>query len=76
MNINDAKKFINELYLKNLMYHFEDDAEDCLDGDVDKIEINKIQKKVNDIYNANLDWGKFECPIGYCLHIMKSGGNA
>ena len=48
MNIDEAKKFINELYLKNLMYHFEDDAEDCLDGDVDKIEINKIQKKVND----------------------------
>mgnify|MGYP001315688348 CR=1 FL=1 len=72
MNINEAKKFFDDLYSRDLMYHLEDDAEDCLEGKVSKDEARKIQSQVDAIYNADLDWGEFECPIGYCLHVMNA----
>tara|TARA_R100000005_G_C4819978_1_gene101866 strand:+ start:199 stop:417 length:219 start_codon:yes stop_codon:yes gene_type:complete len=71
MDINRAKSFLDNLHKENLMYHLEDDAEDCLGGLIPNDKIKLIQQKVNNIYNANLDWGKFKCPIGYSLHIMK-----
>ena len=57
---------------RKLIYHFDEDAEDCLKGVVSKTEAKKIQSQVDAIYNADLDWGEFECPIGYCLHVMNA----
>ncbi len=69
MTIEEAKKIIDDLNKRKLIYHFDEDAEDCLRDKVSKTEAKKIQSQVNQIYQANLDWEKFKCPIGYCLHI-------
>ena len=41
MDINRAKSFLDNLHKENLMYHLEDDAEDCLGGLIpnDKIKL-------------------------------------
>jgi len=70
MTIDEAKSIIDDLSKRKLIYHFDEDAEDCLRGKVSEIEARKIQSQVDAIYNAKLNWGKFECPIGYCLHVM------
>lgn len=71
MTIDKAKEIIDDLNKRQLIYHFDEEAEDCLRGKVSKTEAKKIQRKINAIYNANLNWGKFQCPIGYCLHVME-----
>tara|TARA_R100001440_G_scaffold35_2_gene79 strand:+ start:154 stop:375 length:222 start_codon:yes stop_codon:yes gene_type:complete len=70
MTIDEAKAIINYLSKRKLIYHFDEDAEDCLKGVVSETEAKKIQSQVDAIYNADLNWGKFQCPIGYCLHVM------
>ena len=69
-----AKKFIRELYEQKLTFHFDDCAVDCL-YKTNKITTLKkakaIQKTVDEIYEANFDWGKHGCPIGYALYLEK-----
>ena len=73
MTIIEAKSFINELYKKGLMFHFDDGATDCLyhNGVCTLNEARKIDKKLDQIYEANFDWGKYGCPIGYSLSLEK-----
>ena len=73
MTITEAKNFIKSLHKDDLMYHLDDDAVDCL-YESNKVTTLKrakaIQKAVDEIYEAQLDWGLYDCPIGYCLHLM------
>ena len=73
MNIKEAKKFLKKLKNENLMYHLDDAAEDCLKYATTAKKAKEIQKTVNKIHESELDWGKYSCPIGYCLHIMNLG---
>ena len=77
MNLKKAKGFLRKLKDEDLMYHLDDDAIDCLHESNNLITLKKakaIQKTVDEIYEADLDWGKYDCPIGYCLHIMNFEG--
>ena len=77
MDITEAKNFIKSLHNDNLIYCLDgDDAIDCLYESNKLTTLKKaeeIQITVDKIYEAELDWGKYECPMGYCLHIMKGG---
>jgi len=73
MNIKEAKKFLKKLKNEDLMYHLDENAVDCLKYSTTSKKAEEIQKTVNEIYKVNLDWGKYNCPIGYCLHIMDLG---
>jgi len=72
MSINEAKLFIVQLHADGLLYHFEDRASDCLDGKTDHGRICRIQRIIDDMYIADLDWGRFECPIGYALMLINT----
>ena len=70
MTITEAKEFLRTLWNDDLMYHLDDDAEDCLRNATTPQKAKAIQKTVDEIYEAELDWGVYDCPIGYCLHLM------
>lgn len=73
MDIKQAKAFIEYLHKNDLMFHFDDCAVECLyrNGACSLGDAIAIQVEVDEIYAADLDWGEFECPIGYALHLMK-----
>ena len=70
MTITEAKEFLRTLWNDDLMYHLDDDAEDCLRNATTPQKAKAIQKTVDEIYEAQLDWGVYDCPMGYCLHLM------
>lgn len=72
MNLQQAKKYIEYLHQSELMFHFEDGAVDCLYGNgvCTLAQARAIDERIDAIYEAGLDWGEFECPIGYALHLM------
>ena len=71
MNLQEAKSFLTKLENDGLMYHLDDDAVDCLNQVTTQERAEQIQKTVNEIYSASLDWGEYECPIGYCIYLTK-----
>lgn len=73
MTLESAKKYIRSLHENELMFHFDDGAIDCLydNGVCSLSEAAAIQKNIDSIYQADLDWSQFECPIGYALHLME-----
>ena len=70
MNLQEAKEFLKTLWNDGLMYHLDDDAEDCLRNTTTSQKAKAIQKTVDQIYEAELDWGVYDCPIGYCLQLI------
>jgi len=73
ITLEDAKRYIRALYEAGLMFHFDDGAVDCLyrNGACSLDEANRIDVNIDAIYGENFDWGEFECPIGYALHLME-----
>ena len=71
MNLAKAKNFIKELYKNNLMFHFDDGAfESLYKNDLVTLEkANEIDSTLDDIYEADLDWGEHKCPIGYAIYL-------
>jgi len=67
-----AKLFIKRLQANKLIFHFDDGAVECLYGNgvVTREQADTIDRRVDEIYALELDWGEFGCPIGYCLHVM------
>ena len=73
MNLSKAKNFIEKLHKNNLMFHFDDGAVDCLykNNKVTLEEAKEIDSTLDEIFNANLDWGNYECPFGYAIYLEK-----
>jgi hypothetical protein len=69
--IEQAKKFLNELYVNGELYHPEDDAKDCLNGITDD-EAAKCNELMNEIYslpgNENIKKLSFD-PCEYCVEL-------
>lgn len=72
VTLNEAKAFINQLQDDGLLYHFEDTAKDCLEDKTSYGRICRIQRAMDEIYCADLDWGEHECPIGYAINLIKA----
>ena len=73
MNLQEAKEFLTTLRNDGLMYDLEDEVTDCLyySNKLTTLKNAKaIHKKVDEIYDSPINWGKYGCPIGYCLHLM------
>ena len=68
-NIKEAKAFINELYLKGKIYHFDDDPLDC---GLPACEVPQIEARVNEMFNLNLNWKEHEDIFGYALHLINT----
>lgn len=71
-NLAEAKAFIEALHAEGLMWHFDDDPVDCLH------ETSPLVRREHAVLLGiqrdrlyDFEWGEFECPIGYALHIMK-----
>ena len=82
MNLQEAKDFLEKLENEGLMYHLDDDAVDCLSScpvaygltpATTPERAEQIQKTINEIYSAELNWGEYECPIGYSIHLTNTG---
>jgi len=73
MTFETAKAYIRYLDSNGLMYHFDDGAFDCLyrNNVCSLAEALDIQEVIDQIYEADFDWGEYECPIGYALHLME-----
>ena len=78
MDISQAKKYIDDLQKRDLLFHFDDGAIDCLyRNDLCDLESAiEIDKTIDKIYSSDLDWGKYDCPIGYVLHLFKTRENS
>ena len=46
MTIDEAKAIIDDLSKRKLIYHFDEDAEDCLQGVVSETEAKKFRAKL------------------------------
>ncbi len=73
-NINQAKSYINALVQHGKDFHFDDDPREVIDygtGErafTDK-EAEAVSKRVGELYQ--MQWGEYECPIGYLLHLRE-----
>jgi len=72
MNIKSAKLFLNLLHQKGQLYHLDDNAHECIGHLASPKRCDDINEIVEHIFNSNLDWGKFECPHGYCIALINS----
>lgn len=69
MTLQDAQFYIINLHQKDWLYHLDDDAVDCLRDVATIKQAQTIQKNVDLIIDADLDWGMFGCPIGFCVAL-------
>ena len=69
MKLIDAQKYLINLHRNDCLYHLDDDAVECLQGVVTVEQAKKINSMVNKICSAGLDWGIFDCPIGFCVAL-------
>jgi hypothetical protein len=75
--IDAAKAWIDSLIAADMMFHFEDSPDDIIQGlsgerlfsDADA---DIVSERVGELYA--LDWGTFDCPIGYALDQMEKAG--
>lgn len=70
MNIDAAKLFLRTLHLREILFHLDDCAHECIGHTVSAKECDVINDFVDAMFNANLDWGRYECPHGYCIALM------
>jgi hypothetical protein len=74
--IEQAKRWIEALHAADLMFHFEDSPDDIgnlIDGAAwqrtfSDVQAATIARQRDRLYR--FDWGSFDCPIGYALHLI------
>jgi len=65
-----AMAFIEALDANGLLFHFEDDVRDCLWGvELTDEDLDILSSQRDALYADDFEWGEFECPIGYALHV-------
>jgi len=69
MNLLDAQSYLINLHKNDCLYHLDDDPIECLGKVVTVTQANEIKATIEQIYAANLDWGLFDCPIGFCVSL-------
>lgn len=70
MDLAQAQRFLIELYLRDLSYHPDDNACDCIGHLVSDEECAEIQKKMDFILVQNWDWGLFDDVYGFELALI------
>ena len=69
-----ARSWIDELITQDKMFHFDDDPKTVIDVKTSERtfsdeEADSLSQRVSELYN--FEWEKYECPIGYALHVME-----
>tara|TARA_B100000131_G_C17599722_1_gene402939 strand:+ start:130 stop:360 length:231 start_codon:yes stop_codon:yes gene_type:complete len=49
-NRSEAKQFIKNLVLNDLEFHFDDDIKDIFKNQLSEIEIEDLEKRINEIF--------------------------
>ena len=70
-DLRKAKSFIKDLHKKGWGFHFDDGAVESLykNGICSYAKARRIDSNLDQIYEADLDWGKHGCPIGYLIYL-------
>ena len=73
-NIEQAKAYIERLVAEGKDFHFDDDPHEVIDyGTRQRVfsdkEADDVSQRLDEM--ATLDWGNYECPIGYVLHLQE-----
>ena len=69
MGLLDAQLYLIHLHKNDCLYHLDDDPVDCLREVVTVKQAKEIGATIDQIYAANLGWGLFDCPIGFCVSL-------
>lgn len=69
-NLEQAQSFIDQLAAKNHLYHFDDNPIEALKGVVSSEIASMYGARIQEVYGLNLNWGEYECPIGYALESL------
>ena len=76
-SFEDAKIFIDNLQNNDVLFHFDDDPYDIIAVDGERTfsdeEAKLIDLRVPELFAQ--EWGEFECPHGYALHLMRDDDN-
>ena len=67
-NLEEAKAFIDELKRCGKIFHFDDSPYDV--GCFDQNEAHHVNSRVIEMFKLNLDWGEYEDPYGYAMHVL------
>jgi hypothetical protein len=73
-NIDQAKRWVENLVDAGKDFHFDDDPHGVIDyGTRARVftddEAASVCKRLDEM--AGFDWGEYECPIGYVLHLQQ-----
>lgn len=61
-------KFIDELAARGLLYHFEDEAADCLRAhNLTNEQLEAIQHNANQLFDIDWKGSGYDCPFDYLL---------
>ena len=66
-----AERFIETLHATDHLFHFDDDTRDLIDINGESL-FDTLQAELAHLRRCELyafDWGRYECPIGYALHV-------
>lgn len=70
--IEQGKAWIEALHAADCLFHFEDSPADIIDEKDEPLfspeQAALIGNQVDALYA--LEWGEWECPIGYALHVL------
>jgi len=74
-SIENAQAYIEALVAAGKDFHFDDDPHEVIDhGTGERVftdeEAEAVCHRLDEM--ADLDWGEYECPIGYCLHLQEA----
>jgi hypothetical protein len=65
---SEAMKYIDTLAADDLLYHFEDDASDCLSAhNLTESQIEAIEHNVRQLLSVDWAGSGFECPFDYVI---------
>lgn len=67
-SFEDAAKYIDALAAANLIYHFEDDAADCLSAhNLTDEQIEAITYNVAQLFDIDWKASNYSCPFDYVI---------
>ena len=67
-SFEDAAKYIDALAAADLLYHFEDDAADCLSAhNLSDEQIEAITHNVTQLFSIDWESAGYDCPFDYMI---------
>ena len=71
-SVEQGVYFLNALINAGMLLHLEDDPATLIFTEITPAEAELIKQRVNELYSFSWSAYEAECPIGYCLQVMKA----